>query len=84
MTSARSSRTSTARTCSPCGRNGVGTSGTLLSEVINYGTITTGDGKVGASAVMTYDFGYAARVIQNDAGVITTGDDSIGARVTGN
>ena len=32
------------------GRNGVGSSGTLLSEVINYGTITTGDGKVGASA----------------------------------
>ncbi len=66
------------------GRNGVGTSGTLRSEVVNYGTITTGDGKVGASAVMTYDFGYAARVIQNDAGVITTGDHSIGARVTGN
>ena len=32
------------------GRNGVGTSGTLLSEVVNHGTITTGDGKVGASA----------------------------------
>ena len=38
------------------GRNGVGSSGTFLSEVINYGTITTGDGKVGASAEMTYDF----------------------------
>ena len=67
------------------GRNGVGSSGTFLSEVINYGTITTGDGKVGASAQMTYDpFRLRARVIQNDAGVITTGDDSIGARVTGN
>ena len=67
------------------GRNCVGSSGTFLSEVMNYGTITTGDGKVGAFAQKSYDgFGYGAGVVQNDAGVITTGDDSIGARVTGN
>ena len=66
------------------GRNGVGSSGTLLSEVINYGTITTGDGKVGASAWNHAPFSYGARVRQNDAGVITTGDHSIGARIKGN
>ncbi len=64
------------------GRNGVASSGTFLSEVINSGTIITGDGKVGASAQNAYDFGYGARVIQGDAGVITTGDHSIGARVS--
>jgi outer membrane autotransporter protein len=65
------------------GRNGVRSSGTLLSEVINYGTITTGDGKVGASAAIHSAFGYGARVRQNDAGVITTGDHSIGASIKG-
>ena len=35
------------------GRNGVGSTATFLSEVINTGTIITGDGKVGASAPVT-------------------------------
>ena len=34
-----------------------------LAEVINYGTITTGDGKIGASRrYANSGFGYAARV----------------------
>jgi outer membrane autotransporter protein len=56
-----------------------------FAEVINYGTITTGDGKIGASAHSAHPgIGLAARVLQNADGVITTGDHSIGAQVFGN
>ena len=66
-------------------RYGLASSGNAQSEVINYGTITTGNGTIGASARM-YNPGYgsAAQLTQNEAGVITTGDDSIGARIVGN
>ena len=63
-------------------RFGAASQGAQLAEVINSGTITTGDGKIGVSAHMTYTgYGFASRVIQDDEGVITTGDNSIGARV---
>ena len=57
---------------------------TALSEVINYGTIITGDGTVGASARMYHPgYGYAAQLVQNEEGAITTGDGAIGAQVLG-
>ncbi len=64
---------------------GVAAWGIGLSEVVNYGRITTGDGTVGAAARMYYPgFGYAARLLQNSDGVIVTGDNSTGALVAGN
>jgi outer membrane autotransporter protein len=64
-------------------RFGAASSGSQLSEVINSGSITTGDGTIGASAHFTerYSLGLASRVIQSGDGIITTGDNSIGARV---
>ncbi len=64
-------------------RAGVAAYGANLAEVINYGTITTGDGTIGASAHFDekYTLGVAGRVIQLEDGVITTGDNSIGVRV---
>jgi len=66
-------------------RYGVASSAAVLADVVNYGTITTGDGTVGASARMTNaGYGLAARVLQNEDGLITTGDHAIGVRVSGN
>jgi len=64
---------------------GVTSWGEALSQVVNYGEITTGNGTVGAAARM-YDpgYGYAAQLLQNADGVIITGDVSIGALVAGN
>jgi outer membrane autotransporter protein len=64
-------------------RFGAASSGAMLSEVINEGTITTGDGTIGASAHFTerYSIGVASRVLQSEDGIIVTGDDSIGVRV---
>jgi outer membrane autotransporter protein len=56
-----------------------------LSELVNVGNITTGDGTVGAAARMYYPgFGFGAQLLQGSEGVIATGDDSIGALVAGN
>ena len=64
---------------------GVAAWGIGLSEVVNYGRITTGDGTVGAAARMYYPgFGYGARLLQDADGVIVTGDNSTGALVAGN
>jgi outer membrane autotransporter protein len=64
---------------------GIAASGNGLSEAVNYGQITTGDGTVGAAAWMNYaGYGYAAQLLQGEEGTITTGDDSIGALVVGN
>ena len=64
---------------------GVAAWGIGLSEVVNYGQITTGDGTVGAAARMYYPgYGYGARLLQNADGVIITGDRSTGALVAGN
>ena len=66
-------------------RTGASASSWRYAELINYGTITVGDGKIGAVARSANSgIGYAARLLQSDAGVITTGDHSIGARVHGN
>jgi outer membrane autotransporter protein len=66
-------------------RYGAATSGLLLADVINNGTITTGDGTIGASARMTnFGGGLGARLTQGETGVIETGDASIGARIAGN
>jgi len=66
-------------------RYGVASSGEALSEVINDGLITTGNGAIGASAGMYYaGYGFAARLLQGEDGVIATGDGAIGARVAGN
>jgi len=63
---------------------GASAMGEYLAEVINVGSITTGDGTIGASARMRYvGEGVASRVLQGGDGVITTGDDAIGARVAG-
>ena len=64
---------------------GIAAWGISLSEAVNYGRITTGDGTVGAAARMYYPgFGFGARFLQNDDGVITTGDGSTGVVVAGN
>jgi outer membrane autotransporter protein len=64
---------------------GIAASGNGLSEAVNYGQITTGDGTVGAAAWMNYaGYGYAAQLLQGEEGTITTGDDAIGALVVGN
>jgi outer membrane autotransporter protein len=64
---------------------GVAASGIVLSEVVNGGEITTGNGTIGAAARMYIDgVGYGARLLQGAGGVITTGDGSIGAQVAGN
>ena len=64
---------------------GIAAWGIGLSDVVNYGRITTGDGTVGAAARMYHPgFGFGARVLQNADGVIATGDDSTGVVVAGN
>ena len=64
---------------------GIAAWGIGLSEAVNYGRITTGDGTVGAVARMYYPgFGYAARFLQNADGVIETGNRSTGVQVAGN
>ena len=66
-------------------RAGASASAWRFAYLINYGTITVGDGKIGAVArSATSGIGYTASLLQSDAGVITTGDDAIGARVHGN
>ena len=66
-------------------RFGAASSGAILSEVVNYGSITTGNGTIGASATMTNaGYGLAARLVQNETGIIVTGDGAIGARIQGN
>lgn len=63
---------------------GAASSGIMLSELVNDGSITVGDGAVGASARMYVPgAGLAARLHQGENGVIATGDDAVGARVTG-
>lgn len=65
--------------------HGVASSGEVLSDLVNDGTITTGNGTVGAMARMyTPAYGIAARMLQGESGVIITGDDSTGAKVAGN
>jgi outer membrane autotransporter protein len=55
------------------------------AQLINEGTITVGDGKIGAVArSANFGLGYTASLQQSDTGVITTGDHAVGARVQGN
>ncbi len=66
-------------------RAGATASSWRYAELINYGTITVGDGKIGAVARSANSgIGYTASLQQSDTGVITTGDHAIGARVHGN
>ncbi len=64
---------------------GAASTGFLLAQVVNSGSITTGDGTVGASARMENPgFGIAAQVINAEGGIVDSGDHSVGARAVGN